>query len=302
MSRSAEDANQEEEKGEAQPLQQPKATAIRLESVHTSDDHPSHDHDIEAQQEQYIRQQSNRRSAIRQPAILPPSNQNNSKANDSKEQDQNQDQNVNNDSENKHESADKIRTPSIDDVNASHQIDQDKLDIQRRKKNQLNWLQRYFAPFLIKQDWSKPRRTKLRDFIDSNAIQTIMTLLTFYALYADDFRIAYADPTADFEFGIIAFVVFLIFLVELALQCYSIENYYLSFFFWLDTVAAISLIFDVEFMMKDTGLYGGGANEARAGRAARAGAKAGRIVRLVRLIRLTKLMKYFTKQQKHNQK
>ena len=59
-------------------------------------------------------------------------------------------------------------------------------------------------------------------------------VLTFYALYADDFRLACtADPSFDVEFGIIAFVVFLIFVGELALLVRSTENYALSFSFGL---------------------------------------------------------------------
>ena len=133
-------------------------------------------------------------------------------------------------------------------------------------------------------------RTKIYNFLQSNAIQTIMMVFTFWALYVEDFKIAYAHPDLDETFGIIAFIVFLAFMAELFLSCYAVENYYLSFFFWLDLIAVVSLVFDIEFLMRDTGLSGGGANEARAGRAARAGTKAGRIVRLVRLIRITAVL------------
>ena len=165
-----------------------------------------------------------------------------------------------------------------------------------RKKRHLNVVQRPFAAWFIKQDWKSQRRTQSRAALESNVMQIIMMLLTFYALYSDDIRLATSEtPEHDVAMGAVAFVVFIVFVVELIVLCYAVENYFLSFFFWLDLVAAISMIFDVEFIMRDTGLAGGGASEARAGRAAKVGAKAGRIVRLVRLIRLTNIMKWIRK-------
>ena len=75
------------------------------------------------------------------------------------------------------------------------------------------------------------------------------------------------------------------------------ENYFLGFYFWLDVVATVSMLFDIPVVMDAMfgGGSGGGAGESttllKAGRASRAGTRAGRIVRLVRLIRILKLYK-----------
>lgn len=74
------------------------------------------------------------------------------------------------------------------------------------------------------------------------------------------------------------------------------RDYFNSFFFWLDIISTISLIFDIGLITSQMGLGGGNpagntAALARAGRASRVGTKAGRVVRLVRLIRIVKLYK-----------
>eukprot|EP01083_Nonionella_stella_P147278 464383_1 len=186
-------------------------------------------------------------------------------------------------------------------IEHSHSSIRAQHDSKRRlstRASHLNVVQRPFAKWFSTRDWEHPQKLKIKIFLESNAIQVIMILLTFYVLYAEDFRLAFAEPSLDEEFGIIAFVITILFFTELFLLCYSIKNYFLSFFFILDLIAAISLIFDIEFLMRDTVLAGGaGANQARAGRAARAGTKAGRIVRLVRLIRLANVIKFFKRNQ-----
>lgn len=78
------------------------------------------------------------------------------------------------------------------------------------------------------------------------------------------------------------------------------KDYFLSFYFWLDLVATVSLLTDIGWIYNK--LVGGGdistsnassaSSLARAGRGARIGTRAGRIVRLVRLIRIVKLYKH----------
>lgn len=77
------------------------------------------------------------------------------------------------------------------------------------------------------------------------------------------------------------------------------KDYFLGFYFWLDTISTLSLLTDIGWLME--AILGGGSVDAanassasslaRAGRAARIGTRAGRIVRLIRLIRIIKLYK-----------
>ncbi len=70
------------------------------------------------------------------------------------------------------------------------------------------------------------------------------------------------------------------------------RGYFLGFYFWLDAIATLSLLFDIPaFVALFTSLGAGqtsgqGGTLARAGRSANAGSKLGRILRLVRVVRM----------------
>jgi hypothetical protein len=144
-----------------------------------------------------------------------------------------------------------------------------------------------------------------------------MSLFTIWALFSDDIRIAASTKEADFGFMIVISIAFLLFALELIAGSLYKENYlclpsfvqtaphetwlqkaqrlcqFGSFYFWLDLIATVSLIFEINWIIGDslettnqTSL-----KSARAGRASRAGARAGRIVRLVRMV---KLYKYYS--------
>ncbi|GMI02113.1 hypothetical protein TrLO_g10053 [Triparma laevis f. longispina] len=150
---------------------------------------------------------------------------------------------------------------------------------------------------------------------------------------------------SDPIFAYLSLIAFALFLVELLTNCYCVPGYWKwpdltalslhdsraltsrffalvpgSFYFWLDLLSTLSLIFEIPIFLnqlidsanEETTSVGGGAGDdsgavsgaeqARAGKASRAGARAGRVVkiiRMVRLIRLVKLWKYFEQSQKN---
>jgi len=96
---------------------------------------------------------------------------------------------------------------------------------------------------------------------------------------------------------VITFIVLILFSVELFASIYCVPDY-IQFFFWLDVVAALSLVPEIDFFYEEetvttdqaTGVTDQ-ATLARAGRAAKAGARAGRLARVLRLIRLVRIIK-----------
>lgn len=131
-----------------------------------------------------------------------------------------------------------------------------------------------------------------------------MMLITIYCLFGDDMRQAIFPIDADPYFYGLSSASLGLFLLEIILSSIVIEGYWLSFFFWLDVIATVSLIFDIGWIMDallGEGQSGGsnGSNvqqaskTARAGRGARIGARAARIARVVRLIRLVRIMKLY---------
>ena len=144
-----------------------------------------------------------------------------------------------------------------------------------------------------------PSKTKTLKFFDAPLTEVIMMLITAYALYGADINNAAGDRHSDHPMGILNFITMMIFLIELIIMSWARPQYFGRVPFWLDFLAAISLIGDIPFFASE--ILPSGFAAARAGRAARAGTKAGRLVRLIRLTRLVRLTR-LTRVQKHMQR
>ena len=94
-------------------------------------------------------------------------------------------------------------------------------------------------------------------------------------------------------------VCFFLFTIELIAASVGKPGYWLSFFFWLDLIATLSIITDIEPLMEallgDTNSAAGAdtVTLARASRGARIGTRAGRMARVIRLIRLVRIVKLY---------
>ena len=158
-------------------------------------------------------------------------------------------------------------------------------------------------------------------FLESTPVVIVMSTITLWALFSDDIRQAGTYKTADLGFTVVISICFFLFASEILLASFAKGQDYLyippnqfrmkgedlmsslirrfsigSFYFWLDLVATLSLIFEIDWMIGDS--LSSGAQAASGGSATKAGARAGRIVRLVRmvrLIRMVRLYKYATK-------
>jgi len=147
---------------------------------------------------------------------------------------------------------------------------------------------------------------------NSSFFSVLTTILTFYALFGDDVRLALTEKKDDWAFDMLTVMAMIVFSTEIIACSIGKPGYVFGFFFWLDILSTTTLIFDVssvsEALFGDSvssqsaaendaaGESGGGSAEAaRAGRMSRAGTKAGRIVRLVRLIRLVRIIKLYKK-------
>jgi hypothetical protein len=91
-------------------------------------------------------------------------------------------------------------------------------------------------------------------FIDHSAVVIFMTCVTIYALFFDDIRILGFGLEADNAFYSLTIIALVLFSVEICLASYSKDDYFNSFFFWLDIVATISLIQDIGWIWEATGV------------------------------------------------
>ena len=77
----------------------------------------------------------------------------------------------------------------------------------------------------------------------------MMSFVTLYALFADDIRILLLPKEADTTMDILTIIAMTLYLIELVLGVLAIENYFLSFYFWVDLVSLISMFPDISFVM-----------------------------------------------------
>lgn len=156
--------------------------------------------------------------------------------------------------------------------------------------------------------WSSKRRSpssrRLGRFVDSRAMTLISVIFTIYALFGDDVRLVSTEKPADNAFNVAAVVCLLFFTIEICLKCIVQSDYFLGFYFILDSVATASIIIDLtwiaDLFQKDA-ITNQGPN-ARSGRTARVGASLGRVVRVLRLVRVLKLYKaYYEKRNLRHQ-
>ena len=137
---------------------------------------------------------------------------------------------------------------------------------------------------------------KMEAFVDTKLFQGLMLVTTIYALIGTDIAAWVGISQASYHvLHWISFIALILFFVEWFLQWICKDGYFdggKGFFFWLDFIAALSLIPDVPWIAEPLaaamglgGGAGGGLAIARAGRAARAGARAGRIARIFKLLK-----------------
>jgi len=149
-------------------------------------------------------------------------------------------------------------------------------------------------PASVEEPKEKSMRDRVHDFVEGKGFQITMAVLTFFALWGDDFRRVSFYKEHDPVFYWLYGFTFCAFLIELTVSAIVQEEYKWSFFFWLDVVATVSLLLDIPAFMTFIRDIHGLSNEetrtsggwARTSRTTRVGSKTGRVVRILRLVRL----------------
>ena len=136
-----------------------------------------------------------------------------------------------------------------------------------------------------------PMQEKLLAFVNNPVVSSLMMIATIYALIGLDFVAWFKMPSKyDMIIDVTSAIALFLFFAEFGLKTYAEQGYVWSFFFWLDFVAAVSLVPDVPWIVDPIknyfglGVGGSALSLARAGRAARAGARAGRIARVFKVL------------------
>lgn len=146
--------------------------------------------------------------------------------------------------------------------------------------------------------WQK----QIEHFLDSTPVIIFMSILTLYTLFFADIQAAWLRIEVDEASNIIQCLALVFFGSEFILNCVAKLDYFLGFFFWLDLIATVSLILDIDYIMDP--IMGYGPTRATASKSTVQAAKAIskvssavratrvlRVIRIVRLIRMVKLYK-----------
>mmetsp|Transcript_35528 Transcript_35528/g.25934 ORF Transcript_35528/g.25934 Transcript_35528/m.25934 type:complete len:129 (-) Transcript_35528:1101-1487(-) len=127
-----------------------------------------------------------------------------------------------------------------------------------------------------------------------------MTLITIYALFFDDIRVLVFPKSVDDIFYGITLFAMICYTVEIFLASIAVDDYFLSFFFWLDLVSTISMIPDCGWIwdpIVGSGSDGKADSATDLAKTSRAG-RVTRVIRIIRLIRLIRIVKLYKQAQK----
>lgn len=166
--------------------------------------------------------------------------------------------------------------------------------------------------------WLKRVRKRVHWFIDHARIKIsygdFMMAVTIFVLFGDDVRILCFPPSADGVFAFFISLSFILFALEMILYCwvksdfsngiFRVKGYAFSFFFWLDLLAVLSMVPDVDWLASALGLQDSLMDSlgTKAGKAGKIGAKSSRVIRMARLVRLVKLYKVTSQRSREKQK
>merc|ERR1712098_892028 len=94
-----------------------------------------------------------------------------------------------------------------------------------------------------------PLKKKIEAFFNHSVSSAVMMTATFYALFGLDL-VAWFQIPSDYDLiiDIVSAIALILFFLEFGLKTYAEAGYTWSFFFWLDFIAAVSLIPDVPWI------------------------------------------------------
>ena len=158
----------------------------------------------------------------------------------------------------------------------------------------------------IGDDDEQPIRARIREVVEGKWITIVMSIITLFALFGDDFRLWWTWKSADPYFFAGLIISLTAFTTEILLQSCVIDDFKYSFFFWLDIVATISIVADIDWLVTIVETTLGlrptvESADVFPGELAKQASQQDKLtkiiksLRLIRLIRIIKLYKYLVK-------
>lgn len=138
-------------------------------------------------------------------------------------------------------------------------------------------------------------KIKMEKILENYFIVGMMSAITVYSLFFDDIKMLAFTVDSDVAVSSVTTFCFCMFCIEIFLASICKENYFMTFFFWLDVVSTLSMLTDIMWVweaMTGGGSSGQGGNAAQLAKTSRAG-RVTRVIRVIRLIRLIRIVKLY---------
>jgi class 3 adenylate cyclase len=148
------------------------------------------------------------------------------------------------------------------------------------------------------REWLSNVRNKARRFLSSPLFITLSVFVTILALYCDLIRVAATPAAADPYFAAIVITCIAFLSIELLASCLFLPEYFLSFYFFIDLLAAVTLLLDIPILFELITTYSESSSSQHGqhnnvlttiGTASHVGAKSARVAQSIRLLRLLRL-------------
>ena len=96
----------------------------------------------------------------------------------------------------------------------------------------------------FKPEW----KLKASKLMSSWPVTIFMTIITVYALFGDDVKLAFFPKSADETFNLITSIALGVFIIEITINALTQDDYFNSFYFWLDVISTLSLVTDITWI------------------------------------------------------
>lgn len=89
---------------------------------------------------------------------------------------------------------------------------------------------------------------RLQNMLESTNYSILIAIFTIYTLFGDNIRVIFFGESSDTGFSVGSLIALAAFTIEILITLFAKKEYRWSFFFWLDIISTVSIIFDVHFI------------------------------------------------------
>lgn len=135
------------------------------------------------------------------------------------------------------------------------------------------------------EDEEPMKKGKVLRILESSQIQLFLLIVTFYSLFADDYRTLTSKQEMDIFYDVFVIICMAIFSIEIFISCFFKGGYFNSYYFYLDIISTASLILDFSPVRNALIEFSYSGNSGLS--------KLGKLIRLIRLFRLVRISKIY---------